>query len=95
MTINTHSEVIIVPEEIIETLIELKRLLVLYVGISKHEEEMIFLLTQAIERISEEGQGNFFIEKLISKYNYSRQFDQEEIKEISDVEPFFMNSRSQ
>ena len=55
MTIVTHTEVVIVPEEIIETLIELKRLLKLYVGISKHEEEMIFLLTQAIERIREEG----------------------------------------
>jgi hypothetical protein len=53
MTINTHSEVIIVPEEIIETLIELKRLLKLYEGISKHEEQM----TIEIERISEEGKG--------------------------------------
>jgi hypothetical protein len=55
MTINTHSEVIIVPEEIIKTLIELKRLLVLYEGINKHEEQMIHLLTTEIERISEEG----------------------------------------
>jgi hypothetical protein len=46
---NTHSEVIIVPEKIIETLIELKRLLVLYEGISKHEEQMIHLLTTKIE----------------------------------------------
>jgi hypothetical protein len=57
MTIITHSEVIIVPEEIIDTLIELKRLLVLYEGISKHEEQMIHLLTTEIERISEEGKG--------------------------------------
>ena len=75
MTINTHSEIIIVLEEIIETLIELKRLLILYAGISKHEEEMIYLLIKAIERISEERKGNFFIEKLISEYNYPRQFD--------------------
>ena len=90
MTINTHNEIIIIPEEIIETLIELKRLLVLYEGIIRHEEEMIYLLTQAIERISEEGKINFFIEKLISEYNYPRQFDQEEIKESFDVKPFFM-----
>jgi hypothetical protein len=61
MIINTHSEVIIVPEEVIETLIELKRLLVLYEGINKHEEQMIHLLTIEIERISKEGKGNFFI----------------------------------
>jgi hypothetical protein len=95
MTIITHTnEVIIVPEEIIDTLIELKRLLVLYEGISKHEEQMIQLLTTEIERISEEGKGNFFIEKLISKYNYPRQFDQEEIKKSFDVEPFFIKSQS-
>jgi hypothetical protein len=45
MTIITHTEVIIVPEEIIDMLIELKRLLVLYEGINKHEEQMIHLLT--------------------------------------------------
>jgi hypothetical protein len=95
MTINTHSEVIIVPEEIMETLIELKRLLVLYEGISKHEEQMIHLLTTEIKRISEEGKGNFFIEKLIGEYNYPRHFDQEEIKESFDVEPFFIKSKSQ
>jgi hypothetical protein len=61
MIINTHSEVIIVPEEVIETLIEIKRLLVLYKGINKHEEQMIHLLTIEIERISKEGKGNFFI----------------------------------
>jgi len=91
MTINTHTEIIIVPKEIIETLIELKRLLILYDGISKHEEEMIYLLTQAIERICEDGKGNSSIEGLISKYNYPTQFDQEEIKESFNVEPFFMH----
>jgi hypothetical protein len=95
MTIITHGEVIIVPEEIIDILIELKRLLVLYEGISKHEEKMIHLLTTEIERISEEGKGNFFIEKLISEYNYPRHFDQEEIKESFDVEPFFIKSQLQ
>jgi hypothetical protein len=95
MTINTHNKVIIAPEEIIETLIELKRLLILYEGISKHEEQMIHLLTTEIEQISEEGKGNFFIEKLISEYNYPRQFDQEEIKESFDVEPFFIKFQSQ
>jgi hypothetical protein len=94
MTIITHTEVIIVLEEIIDTLIELKRLLVLYGGISKHEEQMIQLLTTEIERISEEGKGNFFIEMLINEYNYPRHFDQEEIKESFDVEPFFIKSQS-
>jgi hypothetical protein len=75
MMINIHSEVIIVPEEIIETLIELKRLLVLYEGASKHEEQMIHLLTTKIERISEEGKENFFIKKLINEYIYPRYFD--------------------
>ena len=69
MTIITHHEVIIVYEEIIDTLIELKILLVLYEGISKHEEQMIHLLTIEIEQISEERKGNFFIEKLISEYS--------------------------
>jgi hypothetical protein len=91
MTIITHTKVIIVLEEIIDTLIELKRLLVLYEGINKHEEQMIHLLTTEIERISE-GKGNFFIKKLISEYNYPRHFDQEEIKESFDVEPFFIKS---
>ena len=49
MTINTHSKIIIFPEEIIETLIELKRSLIFYEGINKYEEEMIYLLTKAIE----------------------------------------------
>jgi hypothetical protein len=39
MTINTRSELIIVPPEIIETLVKLKSLLILYVGISKHENK--------------------------------------------------------
>ena len=95
MTIITHSEVIIVPEEIIDTLIELKRLLILYEGISKHEEQMIQLLTTEIEWISEEGKGIFFIEKLISEYNYPIYIDQEEIKESFDEEPFFIKSQSQ
>ena len=81
MTINTYSEVIIVSKEIIKTLIELKRLLKLYEGISIHEEQLIHLLTTELEQINEERKGNFFIKKLISEYNYPRQFDQEEIKE--------------
>ena len=66
----------------------------LYEGISKHEEEMIYLLTKEIERISKEGKGNFFIEKLINEYNYPRHFDEEEIKDSFGVEPFFINSQS-
>jgi hypothetical protein len=89
MTINTLSEVIIVLQEIIETLIQLKRLLILYEGVSKNEEYIIQLLTTIIEQISEEGKGNLFIETLISEYNYPRYFDQEEVKESFDVEPFF------
>jgi hypothetical protein len=64
MTINTRSELIIVPPEIIETLVKLKSLLILYVGISKHEEQMIDLLTAEIDLIREERKDNFFIERL-------------------------------
>jgi hypothetical protein len=38
MTINTRSELIIVPPEIIETLVKLKSLLILYVGICRNEK---------------------------------------------------------
>ena len=89
MTIDTFNEVIIVPHEIIETLIQLKRLLILYKGVSNNEEHIIRLLITKIEQISEEGKGNLFIETLISEYNYPRHFDQEEVNESFYVEPFF------
>jgi hypothetical protein len=94
MTINTRSELIIVPPEIIETLVKLKSLLILYVGISKHEEQMIDLLTAEIDLICEERKDNLFIEKLISEHNYPREFDQEEIKEFLEVESFFIDHQS-
>jgi hypothetical protein len=94
MTINTRSELLIVPPEMIETLIKLKSLLILYVGISKHEEQVIDLLTIEIDLIREERKDNFFIEKLISEHNYPREFDQEEIKEFLEVESFFIDHQS-
>jgi ribosomal silencing factor RsfS len=94
MTINTRSELLIVPPEIIETLVKLKSLLILYVGISKHEEQVIDLLTIEIDLIREERRDNFFIEKLISEHNYPREFDQEEIKEFLEVESFFIDHQS-
>jgi hypothetical protein len=94
MTINTRSELIIVPPEMIETLVKLKSLLILYVGISKHEEQMIDLLTVEIDLIREERKDNFFIERLISEHNYPREFDQEEIKEFLEVESFFIDHQS-
>jgi hypothetical protein len=94
MTINTRSELLIVPPEIIETLVKLKSLLILYVGISKHEEQVIDLLTVEIDLIREERKDNFFIERLISEYNYPREFDQEEIKEFLEVESFFIDHQS-
>jgi hypothetical protein len=94
MTINTRSELLIVPPEMIETLVKLKSLLILYVGISKHEEQVIDLLTIEIDLIREERKDNFFIEKLISEHNYPREFDQEEIKEFLEVESFFIDHQS-
>jgi hypothetical protein len=94
MTINTRSELLIVPPEIIETLVKLKSLLILYVGISKHEEQVIDLLTVEIDLIREERKDNFFIERLISKHNYPREFDQEGIKEFLEVESFFIDHQS-
>jgi hypothetical protein len=94
MTINTRSELIIVPPEIIETLVKLKSLLILYVGISKHEEQMIDLLTAEIDFIREERKDNFLIERLISEHNYPRDFDQEEIKEFLEIESFFIDHQS-
>jgi hypothetical protein len=94
MTINTRSELIIVLPEIIETLVKLKILLILYVGISKHEEQMIDLLTTEIDLIREERKDNFFIERLISEHNYPREFDQEEIKEFLVAESFFIDHQS-
>jgi hypothetical protein len=94
MTINTRSELLIVPPEMIDTLIKLKSLLILYVGISKHEEQVIDLLTIEIDLIREERKDNFFIEKLISEHNYPREFDREEIKEFLEVESFFIDHQS-
>jgi hypothetical protein len=94
MTINTRSELLIVPPEMIETLVKLKSLLILYVGISKHEEQVIDLLTVEIDLIREERKDNLFIERLISEHNYPREFDQEEIKEFLEVELFFIDHQS-
>jgi hypothetical protein len=94
MTINTRSELLIVPPEIIETLVKLKSLLILYIGISKHEKQVIDLLTVEIDLIREERKDNFFIERLISEHNYPREFDQEEIKEFLEVESFFIDHQS-
>jgi hypothetical protein len=94
MTINTRSELLIVPPEIIETLVKLKCLLILYVGISKHEEQVIDLLTTEIDLIREERKDNFYIERLISEHSYPREFDHEEIKEFLEVESFFIDHQS-
>jgi hypothetical protein len=94
MTINTRSELLIVPPEMIETLVKLKSLLILYVGISKHEEQVIDLLTIEIDLIREERKDNLFIKRLISEHNYPREFDQEEIKEFLEVESFFIDHQS-
>jgi hypothetical protein len=94
MTINTRSDLIIVPPEIIETLVKLKSLLILYVGINKHEEQMSDLLTAEIDFICEERKDNFFIERLISEHNYPRDFDREEIKAFLEIESFFIDHQS-
>jgi hypothetical protein len=94
MTINTRSELLIVPPEIIVKLVKLKSLLILYVGISKHEEQVIDLLTTEIDLIHEERKDNFYIERLISEHNYPREFDHKEIKEFLEVESFFIDHQS-
>jgi hypothetical protein len=66
----------------------------LYQTVRKNETELIELLTREIERISEEGHGNFFIETLINEYEYPRIFeDEQDLDEIYDVDTFTLSNR--
>jgi hypothetical protein len=84
-------KVITVPQNIIGILRRLRRLLIIYEGISKNELSLIHLLSKEIEQISVKGQGNFFIETLIGEHNYPRNFEEEEVDESFDVEPFTLS----
>jgi hypothetical protein len=87
-------EVVYVPAYMICILAQLRRLLELYQTVRKNETELIELLTREIERISEEGHGNFFIEILINEYEYPRIFeDEQDLDEIYDVDTFTLSNR--
>lgn len=83
-------------ESIIEQLVRLRRLLIIYEGVQRNEEALIHLLAKEIDQISKEGEvdseKNSLIEQLISEYNYPRNFQEEEIEEIFEVEPFTLNT---
>lgn len=83
-------------EPIIEQLVRLRRLLIIYEGVQRNEEALIHLLAKEIDQISKEGEvdseKNSLIEQLISEYNYPRNFQEEEIEEIFEVEPFTLNT---
>jgi hypothetical protein len=95
MANNNSRDVIYVPNYMMDILIQLRHLLELYKTVRKTETELIELLTKEIERISEEGHGNFFIETLINEYEYPRYFDDEENDdEIYDVDLFTLSTRN-
>jgi hypothetical protein len=50
-------------------------------------------LSKEIEQISVDGKGHFFIETLISEHNYPRNFEEEEVDETFDVEPFTLSRK--
>ena len=83
-------------ESIIEQLVRLRRLLIIYEGVQRNEEALIHLLAKEIDQISKEGEidseKNFLIERLISEHNYPRNFQEEEVEEILEVEPFTLNT---
>jgi hypothetical protein len=94
MANNNSSDVIYVPDYMLDILVQLRHLLELYKSVRKTETELIELLTKEIERISEEGHGNFFIETLINEYEYPRYFDDEQDdEEIFDVDPFTLTPK--
>jgi hypothetical protein len=95
MANNNSRDVIYVPNYMMDILIQLRHLLELYKTVRKTETELIELLTKEIERISEEGHGNFFIETLINEYEYPRYFeDEENDDEIYDVDLFTLSTRN-
>ena len=88
---NGPANIIDVPECMIPTLIHLRHFLEIYKDVRKSETVLIGLLTKEIEQVREEGQGNFFIEILISEYQYPRFFDEEEQEDTFNVDPFTFN----
>ena len=86
-------KIITVPENIIGILTRLRRLLNIYEGIRKNELSLIYLISKEIEQISVNGKGNFFIETLISEHNYPRNFEEEEVDETFNVDPFTISRK--
>jgi hypothetical protein len=81
-------------ENLIKFLTRLRRLLIIYKGVCGNELSLIHLLSKEIEQINADGKGNFFIETFISEHNYPRNFEEEEIDEVFDVEPFILSGKS-
>jgi hypothetical protein len=95
MANNNSSDVIYIPDYMMDILVHLRHLLELYKTIRKTETELIELLTKEIEQISEEGHGNFFIETLINEYEYPMYFeDEQDDEEIFDIDPFTLSTRN-
>jgi hypothetical protein len=95
MANNNSRDIIYVPDYMLDILVQLRHLLELYKIVRKSETELIELLTKEIERISEEGHGNFLLETLINEYEYPRYFDDEQDdEEIYDVDPFTLSNRN-
>jgi hypothetical protein len=86
-------KIITVPENIMGILTRLRRLLSIYEGVRRNELSLIYLLSKEIEKMSADGKGNFFIETLISEHNYPRNFEEEEVDETFDVEPFTLSRK--
>jgi hypothetical protein len=87
-------KIITVLENIMGILIRLRILLIIYEGVSRNELSLIYLLSKEIEQISADGKGNFFIETLISEHNYPRNFEEKEVDEVFNVEPFTLSRKS-
>jgi hypothetical protein len=86
-------KLITVLENIMGILTRLRRLLSLYEGVRRNELSLIYLLSKEIEKMSADGKGNFFIETLISEHKYPRDFEEEEVDETFDVEPFTLSRK--
>lgn len=77
-----------IPNELIQPLIHLKKLLVIYVNTTKDCKELIQLLVQHIEELRGINRNNFFIETLIKEYNYPKSFS--DIPETLELESFYL-----
>lgn len=79
-----------IPDELLEPLIHLRKLLEIYINATKNCKELLELLVQQIEEIRGVKRNNSFVETLIKEYNYPRKFL--EIPETIDLEPFYLTN---